>query len=143
MAITPEPVLREVATELAGLRVLMDERHERYQERADAQKENIAAALAAADRAVVKAELATEKRFEGVNEFRATLADQQRTLIPRAEVEVMVKAITEKINALTAQVSDLNAERRGIRGGWGYAVGVAGLVLTLFSLFMVLYRLAP
>jgi hypothetical protein len=121
----------------------MDERHERYQERADSQRENIAAALAAADRAVIKAELATEKRFEGVNEFRATLADQQRTLIPRSEVMVMHGALAEKVDMLSKQMEKRQAERAGIVGGWGYAAGLAGLVLTLFSLFMVLYRFKP
>lgn len=138
-----EPTLREVVADLAGLRVLMDERHARYQERADSQKENIAAALAAADRAVVKAELATEKRFEGVNEFRATLADQQRTLIPRTEVDVLMANVNDKVRKLETQMNAFTTERMGIKGGYGYAVGIVGFVLTLFSLFMVLYRFKP
>jgi len=105
-----------------------------------AQKEAINAALAAADRAVAKAEAAAEKRFEGVNEFRQTLADQQRTLIPRGEVIVMVRAIEEKLVVIQTQLERLNAERIGIKGGWGYAVGVAGLMLTLFSLLMVFWK---
>jgi len=105
-----------------------------------AQKEAINAALAAADRAVSKAELATEKRFESVNEFRGTLDNQQRTLIPRSEVDVLVKGLDEKISNLTKQMDHLQAERMGIKGGWGYAAGAAGLVLTLFSLVMVLWK---
>jgi len=105
-----------------------------------AQKEAINAALAAADRAVTKAELATEKRFESVNEFRGTLDNQQRTLIPRSEVDVLVKGLDEKISNLTKQMDQLQAERRGVVGGWGYAVGAAGLALTLFSLVMVLWK---
>ena len=52
-----------------------------------AQKEAVNAALAAADRAVTKAELAAERRFEGLNELRGAMQDQQRNLIPRAEVD--------------------------------------------------------
>jgi hypothetical protein len=114
-----------------------------------AQKEAINAALASADRAVQKAENATEKRFESVNEFRGTLDQQQRTLIPRSEVMVLIDGVNEKIGSLTKQVEERTAnltkqidemrsqmrdqliERKGIQGGWGYAVGVVGLVLTV------------
>ena len=105
-----------------------------------AQKEAINAALAAADRAVSKAELATEKRFESVNEFRATLDNQQRTLIPRSEVSVMLDGVSEKITQLTKLMDALQAERVGIKGGYGYAVGIAGLLLTLLSLGVLVLK---
>jgi hypothetical protein len=105
------------------------------------QKSEISAALAASDRAVLKAEVATEKRFESVNEFRGTLDNQQRTLIPRSEVDVMVRGLEEKINASVkiadAQqvvLSNMAAERAGIKGGWGYAVGAVGFVLAIGAL---------
>ncbi len=110
------------------------------------QKEAVTAALAAADRAVIKAELASEKRFESVNEFRSTLADQQRTLMPRAEAEAIVKGLdskldsmskvlTEKIEGLArAQVSNA-ALREGAKDGWQYAVAVIGLLFTVLGIF--------
>lgn len=99
----------------------------------DAQKDAVNAALASADRAVQKAEASAEKRFESVNEFRSTLADQQRNLIPRSEVAVMITAMDAKVNALEKVLDKIEAERVGVRGGWGYAVGVAGLVLVLLG----------
>lgn len=45
-----------------------------------------AAALASSKEAVQKAEVATEKRFESVNEFRATLTDQAAKFITRKEI---------------------------------------------------------
>lgn len=98
-----------------------------------AAKEAVVAALAAADRAVAKAEGASEKRFEGVNEFRAALADQQRTLMPRSEVEVTIKAISERLSALKDTVDARTNERRGLTGGWGYAVGAIGFLLALWT----------
>ena len=104
------------------------------------QKSEISAALNAADRAVLKAETATEKRFESVNEFRGTLDNQQRTLIPRSEVDVLVRGLEEKISSITKIIDGLQAEsreqrseRRGVQGGWGYAVGAAGLIIALAS----------
>lgn len=109
-----------------------------------AQKEAINAALAAADRAVTKAELATEKRFESVNEFRGTLDNQQRTLIPRSEVGVMVQGLEEKISNLTKlydgmalQMRARDAEQKGVAGGWGYAVGLLGALMFLGSLTLI------
>jgi hypothetical protein len=63
-------------------------------------RDNIAVALAASEKAIIKAEIANEKRFENVNEFRATLADQQNTLLPRTEYTVQHKAMTDRIDEL-------------------------------------------
>lgn len=86
----------------------------RYSQRYDAQtiavnaallaaKEAIGAALLAAEKAVTKAEMASEKRFEAVNEFRATLADQSNTLMPRSEADARFLAMGEKLDALTTR----------------------------------------
>jgi hypothetical protein len=125
-----------------------DDRYEqrfRGQEKAielgfSAQKSAVEAALAAADRAVQKAEVAAEKRFESVNEFRNTLADQQRNLIPRAEFDVTVKALRDKVDALQGQMERQMSERAGIKGGWGYAVGAVGLVLTILTIVGLVMR---
>jgi hypothetical protein len=140
-----------VETVLTHLTALIESNDRRYEQRFVAQALATDAALAAAERAVLKAEASAERRFEGVNEFRATLADQQRNLIPRAEVDVIVRGISEKMNALEktmdgsiaerqAQVASLQktmdaflSERRGVTGGWGYAVGAVGLVLAILG----------
>jgi len=120
-------------------KALLDERDRRYTERHAALEKSFLLAMSSADKAVQKAETAIERRLEGVNEFRATLADQQRLLMPRAEVEVIVNSMNERIADLKQQLDTLKAERQGIKGGWGYAVGVVGLVLAILSLmrFMV------
>src|SRR6185369_3165104 len=54
----------------------------------EAVKEQSNAAMQAAAKAIDKAELATERRFEGVNEFRQTLSDQARTFMNREEYAI-------------------------------------------------------
>lgn len=98
------------------------------------QKTAIDAALAAADRAVQKAETATEKRFESVNEFRSQLGDQQRTFMPRSEVDLIEKRLSEKVDSALKQLNDMHAERLGVKGGWGYAVAVVMFMVALGSL---------
>lgn len=104
--------------------------------RFNSQEQAMSAALAAADRAVAKAEAASEKRFEAVNEFRASLNDQTRTLVPRAEHEQAVRALSEKIEVLTARVNQRDDRGRGMGAlsGWIVSaillvVAVAGLVI--------------
>jgi hypothetical protein len=68
-------------------------------------KDNIAVALAASEKAIGKAELASERRFEGVNEFRATLSDQAATFLPRAEYSVQHKSMADRLDAMEKQRS--------------------------------------
>jgi acylphosphatase len=118
----------------AHVRTLIDGNDKRYEERFLASqkalelglagtKTEIGAALVSADRAVQKAEVATEKRFESVNEFRGTLDNQQRTLIPRSEVEVIKAGIEEKIAQLTKTLDEVR--QSDARGGGAAAGGKA------------------
>lgn len=106
----------------------------RNAEQFQSQKDAIGAALQAAATAVNKAELAAEKRFDGVNEFRATLADQQRTLIPRAEAEVRISALERQISELMTSLRELRSVDIGKHDGWGWALGIISLVAAVLSI---------
>ena len=113
-----------------------------------AHRDAVNLALSAADRAVNKAEAASEKRFDSINEFRGTLADQQRTLMPRAESDRAFAAVAEKmaaleklIDAVAIQHSQIIAEKRGAVGGWGAAVAAVGFVLTIVTLIVIVAKL--
>jgi hypothetical protein len=93
-----------------------------------AQESAVQAALASAEKAVVKAESAAERRFDSVNEFRATLADQARLLMPRAEAESAMKSLTEKLDALQMRVNARDDRGRGMGDIWGYIVGAVGIL---------------
>ena len=97
---THEPSLREVTTELDGFRNLMDERDRRYDQRFEAMDEKTSLALTSSEKAVSKAEAATEKRFDAVNEFRGQLKDQAATLMPRAEADSKFKTLEDKLEEM-------------------------------------------
>lgn len=61
----------------------------------------VQAALLSAEKAVGKAEVAAEKRFDAVNEFRAQLADQAATFMPRSEAETIAAAASARIRELS------------------------------------------
>ncbi len=139
-----ELLARVVALEsgLSALKELLEERDERYKQRASSQDDAVKSALETSEKAIGKAEGATERRFEGVNEFRQTLADQAATLMPRAEYTVQHKSLEDKIIALDVRVNILQQGLAGVqaRGGgikemWGYIIAIAAIIVTGFVEF--------
>jgi hypothetical protein len=125
--------------EIETLRTLIQANDRNYSQRFDAIAQATQQALAAADRATSKAEMAAEKRFESVNEFRSTLADQQRNLMPRQEAELMIKSINEKVDALNLVTINRQGQSSGIGQGMGYIVGVIGVVSAVIA---IIFRFA-
>lgn len=137
--------------------------HEAAVARADAQDKATAnamtaaqtavnAAMQAAQAAVLKAEMATEKRFEGVNEFRAQLADQARTLMPRAEFEALHKAamdrnelahatMNERFQSLHSRMNAHDTMGAGKQIGWASVVSVIAVATSVSGLLLVLFKL--
>jgi hypothetical protein len=101
--------------------------------RFEAQEKAVNAALAAAQKAVEKAEAASEKRFESVNEFRATLSDQARLLMPRLEAEAQYRTITEKIDVLTSRVNAREDRGAGMSQGWVILLGIVAVIGTIIG----------
>lgn len=99
-------------TLLAHIIALLDERDRRYTERFTAQQEALRTALDA-----------TERRFQGVNEFRATLSDQAATFATRDQVD----ALREIVSALSARVDRAEGGRAGISTGWAVLIGVVSV----------------
>jgi hypothetical protein len=81
---TPDEVL---ATRIANLREIVDERDRRYEDRFRAMDEKTGLALTSSEKAVTKAEIAQEKRFDNTNEWRAAMQDRDRNQMPRSEIE--------------------------------------------------------
>lgn len=119
-----------------GVIQLMAEKDKNYNQRFDNVVEATKSALAAADRAVSKAEIATEKRFEGVNEFRKTLSDQQVTFMPRAEIQILHDSLSEKIAKVDNRVSLIEGNKTGLSQGWGWAVGVLGIIIAVVTILL-------
>lgn len=62
-----------------------------------AQKELTNAAFASSEKAIVKAEDAQREYNVRSNEFRGQLDDQAQTLMPRAETNVLLRAMEDKV----------------------------------------------
>jgi lysozyme family protein len=108
----------------------------RLTEQMAAQSQANKIALEAAEKAVLKAEAASDRRFEGVNEFRQTLSDQAATFITRNEVVALLGAVNAALSRLDNGASAV-AGRAGlstplIAALVGVAAAVAGVVLGRF-----------
>ena len=97
-------------------------------------KEYFEQRLDAMDLAITKAEQATEKRFEGVNEFRNTLSDQQRTFVPRLEYEGGHLELTNRVNDLRARLDKIENMKQGGNVVWAYVIAGISLVIAIFTL---------
>ena len=130
-----------LAAELRAHKALMDERDRRYEERFRSMDEKTQLALTSSEKAVTKAETATEKRFEGVNEFRETLSDQANTFLPRTEyasnhqglvdkMETIKEGLTTQIVALRESRSASEGKTTLLSGPWG----PVGIIIVLIGI---------
>jgi len=125
-----------ILEKIANLRSLMDERDRRYEERFKATDEKTSLALTSSEKAVAKAEIATEKRFDSVNEFRGQLKDQAATLIPRAEAEVKFNSFAKDIEELKKSVLLSQGRSSGFSASWGIALSLGLLAIALIGLIL-------
>lgn len=143
--------VEEVAQAVVALRDLLDERDRNYAQQFAAAEKNVKialesasnavnAAMNATDKAVIKAEGATEKRFDAVNEFRATLADQQTTFARKDTVESAINKLSEitiaRFATIDMRISDLIAYQNrqegqlsGVSAVWAIFIGIAGIAV--------------
>jgi hypothetical protein len=104
--------------------------------RFSAQEKAVEAALAAADRANIKAENAADKRFEAVNEFRKTLSDETATFVTRSEYMSTHKALEEKVTDLMSRVSAAENRGAGSSQTWSYVLGALGFLGVVYTAYM-------
>jgi hypothetical protein len=98
----------------------LDARFDALNQAIASQKESVTIAMAAADRAVTKAEVAVEKRFENSNEWRNTVETLQRTYLPRTEFDQARDTLSDKIamgvkrtDDLTKRLDDTESHKQG------------------------------
>lgn len=93
--------------------------------------------LAARDHALAIQAAEYERRLDSLNHAHARSLEERTHTLPR---EIFEQFRQGEFFVLRKLVDDLIAERRGLRGGWGYAVGVIGLVVALLSIASALQR---
>lgn len=125
---------------LRELAAIMAERQLANNQRFNAQEKAVAAALAAAKEAVVKAEAAAEKRFESVNEFRQQLNDNQARLMTKDEAALRFLPLEERLKLLETHQIQMTSETAGKGWVWGVLGVVGGLAIGMSGLLFAVLR---
>jgi hypothetical protein len=117
--------------QVADMRVLLDERYATQVKALDAAfkaaEQAVTVALANAEKATAKAEMASDKRFDAVNEFRKALTDQTATFLPRAEYDTAHAALADRLTVTADRVSALELRLTSrLDRGEGTDAGAAG-----------------
>jgi hypothetical protein len=105
----------------------------------DSHAMNVSVALTSADKAVSKAEAATERRFESVNEFRQTLSDQTKNFIGKVEFEALREASAARIADLSSRLDKTEGKAVGLNAGWVYLLGALAVASTLISIGIAIF----
>jgi len=108
---------------------------EYVEQRFDLSDKALSAALAATKEAILKAETATDKRFDSVNEFRQTLTDRDRLNMPRTETELLVKGLSDRLKVIEDGRTRNSGEWSGAKNLWAIIIAAAGIVFGLISYF--------
>lgn len=115
-----------VDTLAAEMNARLADMDRRYSERFEAQQ-----------LAIQKADTATEKRLESVNEFRKSLNDQAEKLMPRQESQSLHAAARERIDSLASRLDKIEGQRSGVDASWIYLIGFIATLGTLVSIYAV------
>ena len=91
-----------------------------------AQKEGVKTAMEAAEKAVAKAEIAADKRFEGLNELRGMASDWRTEFARQSTVDLQIKGLTDKIDGVRSSM-------------WAYLIGgiVAGAAIATLVVLLL------
>lgn len=100
----------EILTEnLSSLDRLTEAKFVTYRTLVDSQADKVSLALDASEKAITKAEIATDKRFEAINGLRAVLAEQSAQMATRRELEAFIVELKATISELQKQTSELRS----------------------------------
>jgi len=130
---TTDTLHRWTIDQMAAHALLDDQRFESLEA-------TIKVAVNSAKEAVDKAEKASEKRLDGLNELRGAMTDQSATYITRETVSAMTSALSARLDLIKERQDRMEGRGSGLQQGWGYIVGAVGLALGLVSLFNILHK---
>ncbi len=124
----------------------IDAIEKRLDQRLGDSEDAVRVAFLSAEKAVAKAEVATEKRFEAVDKLRAQLAEQATVLISRNEATVRIDALSERLDAdttrlqqrvnelelrVTSRLDIAEGSKKGVSGAIATLIAVTGLVVAI------------
>jgi hypothetical protein len=125
--------------------IMLAEIELRHEQRYASQQQAVLAALMAQEKAITKAEIATEKRLEALNELRGMVTDAQAMFASRNEMDISIAGLREALVEVKERLAQGAGKGSGYQASWTLLLGVigmltgvlgiAGFVLTWFILY--------
>lgn len=113
----------------------------------NAQKEGVKTAMDAAEKAVTKAEVASDKRFEGLNELRKMAEDWRSEFARQSTVNLQIQGVNDKIDDLKKADAELSnsltaitASKTGGKDVWAYIFSGGAILLAFITLVVLITR---
>jgi hypothetical protein len=132
-----ETTAREQVTRIDQLLAEMDKR---VAGQIAAQAHVMDLSLAAAKEAVAKADVAYEKRFDNVDEFRKQLSEQAHSFLPRREYEAVHQQLLDRVNGMSRVLDVVVGQKEGHSQVWGFIVGAGGIIIAAVTLVVTIVR---
>lgn len=117
---------------------VLNEREDKYVQKFEALKESLSAVVVSLEKAVLKAEVATEKRFESVNEFRKQMGDMQTTLAPKSEVNMRFDAANARIDVVAKALETIVNLLSNTKGKSEGTASTGTVIVTVVNILLVI-----
>jgi uncharacterized FlaG/YvyC family protein len=102
-----------------------------------AAKEGVNAAMASAEKAILKAETANEKRFDSVNEFRQAMKDREEKFAVKAEVDLRLDDLAKRVDRIATGMELSVGKTSGVVT---VAIGAAWFITTAIAVLAIFLR---
>lgn len=99
-------------------------------------KEYLESRIDAVKDSITTAQIAMEKRLEGMNEFRETLRDQASKLVTRAELDSRDALINSDIRVLREAKATLDGKASQFSLAVAMVLAIAGLIVGIIGWFV-------
>lgn len=137
MLIGDERLADHIAQQVLDIRNFIQTAENLELERIEGLRREIGISHAASEKAIEKQEVANEKRFQSVNEFRAQLSSQQTQFMPREVVEKEIDAIEKRIIKLEREDATGTGRRMGSQNLGSLIFALVGAAGTLIAIVLV------
>lgn len=131
-----EGLVQQIASGDSALELHIADQVQQIQTVISMGSEQVNAAFASSKEAILKAETATERRFESVNEFRAQLNSQTQSFMPREVAEAKLAEVNKKVDELTARINTGQGKSAGVTASIGLMIAVSGVALAIVVVFV-------
>jgi hypothetical protein len=123
------------------LSLLIAESDRRYEERFKATEKLTDQAMDSAKEAVVKAELATEKRFDNANEWRDAMTDRDKLYVPREAFDAQANALSQKVQSLELRLEKQEGRTIGGKETSQRMIAIVGAILALLEIVNIIVNM--